>query len=461
MKTADLLGRKVLLLVGDVVLLYVSLALTLLLRHGRGFTPELYTQHLGAFTLLYAVWLVAFYIGELYELDFGAGRMALASKIARGLAAAGALAVVVFYFGAGNWFELRPQRLLLIHLAVTAVLLFLWRRAFSQFAAAPHLANNVCVIGRTPLTDKLLAELHRKPGLGYAVRALVPLNGDGAGEPPAGVTVGGRLDELRSLCERYAIDTIVSAVDPRQHPELVAGLFACLPLKVNFVELPSFYEKITGKIPVENIGHVWFLENLHESTKHAYELTKRLLDVVVSLAAAVVTLPLWPLIILAIRLDSAGPILFRQVRLGKGGKRFLAVKFRTMRADAETAGPQWSPDGDPRVTRVGRLLRSTRLDEIPQLLNVLVGEMSLIGPRPERPEFIASLRQQIPFYEERLLVKPGLTGWAQVSLAYGASVEYSLEKLQYDLFYIKNRTLWLDLSIALKTIKTILSGAGR
>lgn len=461
MKTADLLGRKILLLIGDVVLLYVSLALTLFLRHGQEFTGELYIEHLGAFTLLYAIWLAAFYVGELYELHFGAGRMALASKIARGMAAAGALAVVVFYFGAGNWFELRPQRLLLIHLAVTAALLFLWRLAFSRFAAAPHLANNLCVIGRTPLTDKLLAELRHKPGLGYAVRAVIALEGDTTNDLPSNIATDGKLSELRSFCEGHGIDTIISAVDPRRHPELVNSLFSCLPLKVDFYELATFYEKITGKIPVESIGHVWFLENLHEGTKHAYELTKRLVDIGVSLAIGALTLPIWPLIALGIRLDSPGPILFRQVRTGKGGRQFHAVKFRSMRVDAESQGPQWAASHDPRVTRVGRLLRQTRLDEIPQLLNILVGEMSLIGPRPERPEFISSLRDRIPFYEERLLIRPGLTGWAQVNFPYGASVEDTMEKLQYDLFYIKNRSLWLDLSIALKTIKTILSAKGR
>ncbi len=169
-----------------------------------------------------------------------------------------------------------------------------------------------------------------------------------------------------------------------------------------------------------------------------------------------------PFIILAIKIDSPGPFLFKQIRVGKNGKDFLAMKFRTMRQDAEKNGPQWALKDDPRVTRIGKFLRKFRIDEIPQLINVLKGEMSLIGPRPERPEFVSQLKKQIPFYEERLLVKPGLTGWAQVmGPAYGGSEKESLEKLQYDLFYIKNRSLGLDLSIALKTIKTILSRQGQ
>ena len=178
-------------------------------------------------------------------------------------------------------------------------------------------------------------------------------------------------------------------------------------------------------------------------------------DIAFSLFLLTISLPFTPFIALAIKLDSKGPIFFTQIRTGKDGKTFKAIKFRTMIIQAETNGPQWASKNDPRITRLGKFLRKTRIDEIPQLINVLRGEMSLIGPRPERPEFLEQLQVEIPFYKERLLIKPGLTGWAQViGPAYGGSKEESLEKLQHDLFYIKNRSLALDISIVIKTIKT-------
>jgi exopolysaccharide biosynthesis polyprenyl glycosylphosphotransferase len=204
------------------------------------------------------------------------------------------------------------------------------------------------------------------------------------------------------------------------------------------------------------------LENLTENNKKLYEITRRIYDICFSILLLAVTLPFTPLIALIIKISSKGPVFFTQIRTGKDGKTFRAIKFRTMVTNAETNGPQWATKNDSRVTGAGRFLRKTRIDEIPQLINVLTNEMSLIGPRPERPKFVEELEKEIPFYKERLLVKPGLTGWAQVAgPAYGGSKEESLEKLQYDLYYIKNRSMALDISIVLKTVKTILTRRGQ
>jgi lipopolysaccharide/colanic/teichoic acid biosynthesis glycosyltransferase len=175
----------------------------------------------------------------------------------------------------------------------------------------------------------------------------------------------------------------------------------------------------------------------------------------------IISIPFLPILYAVVKLNSHGPFLFIQQRTGRHGKKFMAIKIRTMHKNAETNGPQWAQKNDPRVTRSGRLMRKIRVDEIPQLINVLRGEMSFIGPRPERPEFIEKLENKIPYYKERLLVKPGLTGWAQINFPYGASEEDALEKLQYDLYYIKNRSFVLDISILLKTVKTVLGGRGQ
>ena len=177
--------------------------------------------------------------------------------------------------------------------------------------------------------------------------------------------------------------------------------------------------------------------------------------------SALISLPFVPLIYLLVKLNTPGPFIFKQIRVGKNSKNFLAMKIRTMHKNAEINGPQWATKNDLRVTRSGKILRKTRIDEIPQLFNILRGEMSFIGPRPERPEFVKNLNAKIPFYNERHLVKPGLTGWAQINFPYGASEADALEKLQYDLYYIKNRSIMLDIAILLKTIKTVLTGAGQ
>ena len=238
-------------------------------------------------------------------------------------------------------------------------------------------------------------------------------------------------------------------------------LYNLIPLGVSIIELPKFYAEITKKIPISIIGETWFLENLIETEKKPYETGKRTLDILLAILLAAVFLPFAPLIALAIRIDSRGGAFYTQTRIGKNGKVFSLLKFRTMVKNAEVHGAQWTSAGDARITRVGGFLRKSRIDELPQLCNVIKGDMSFTGPRPERPEFVSTLEKAIPYYQIRHLVRPGLTGWAQINQPHGgASVEDSLEKLQYDLYYIKNRDLILDLDVILKTIPVVLKREG-
>ena len=230
---------------------------------------------------------------------------------------------------------------------------------------------------------------------------------------------------------------------------------------VQFDHLASVYEEYTGKIAIENLRPSWFVFSSGFHKKEWLLAIKRLFDVLAAAAGLLLGAPLMLLVAAAVKYTSEGPILYHQTRVGQHGRHFVVHKFRSMRTDAEAGtGAVWAAKIDARVTPIGRFLRKTRLDEIPQLWNVLVGEMSLVGPRPERPEFVASLTKQIPFYGERHVVKPGVTGWAQVSYAYGASVEDALEKLQYDLYYAKNLTLPFDLLIVFQTVKTVLLRRG-
>jgi exopolysaccharide biosynthesis polyprenyl glycosylphosphotransferase len=231
---------------------------------------------------------------------------------------------------------------------------------------------------------------------------------------------------------------------------------------VTFDHLPSVYEEYTGKIAVENLRPSWLIFSAGFKKSPTLALSKRTLDILISAAGLLVGLPLMLLIALAVKLTSPGSIFYHQRRVGLRGHIFTVHKFRTMRADAEKhTGPVWaSKTGDARVTVVGYWLRRTRLDELPQLWNVLLGEMSFVGPRPERPEFVSDLTRLIPYYGQRHIVRPGLTGWAQVCYTYGASTEDALQKLQYDLFYIKNLSIGLDLYIIFETIKTVVLRKG-
>jgi len=230
---------------------------------------------------------------------------------------------------------------------------------------------------------------------------------------------------------------------------------------VEVVDSPTFYEQLTGKLLIENITPSWFIFSHGFRVTYLFRIYKRAIDIISSMIGLILTLPLFPVLALLIKLESPGPVFFRQVRVGEREKEFVLYKFRSMGQDAESkTGAVWAEKNDPRVTRFGRFLRNSRLDELPQLINVFKGEMSLVGPRPERPEFVAKLKEIIPFFSERHFIKPGLTGWAQVRYSYGSSVEDAIEKLRYDLYYIKNISLAFDFMIAIETVKVVLFGRG-
>jgi sugar transferase (PEP-CTERM system associated) len=272
----------------------------------------------------------------------------------------------------------------------------------------------------------------------------------------------GTIEDIPSIVRAKKVDrVVVSLVDARG--KLPVDKLLEMKLDgVTFDHLASVYEQYTGKIAVENLRPSWLIFSSGFKKSRLLSMSKRLLDVVAAAVGLMLALPLMLLIAVAIRLTSNGPVLYHQRRVGRHGRIFVVHKFRSMRTDAEAeSGPVWAArDGDTRVTRLGAVLRRSRLDEMPQFWNVLRGDMSFVGPRPERPEFVSGLTQQIPFYGQRHVVRPGLTGWAQVRYTYGATVEDALQKLQYDLYYIKNLSIALDLFIIFSTVKTVLLRKG-
>jgi sugar transferase (PEP-CTERM system associated) len=267
---------------------------------------------------------------------------------------------------------------------------------------------------------------------------------------------------LETWVREYGIKEIIVAVREKRGGKLpLPQLLSCRLRGVKVLDLPHFFERTTGQVPVDSLKASWLIFGEGFRQDWARNAVKRAFDVIASLLLLVPGLPVMLMTAILIRLESAGPALFRQERVGLGGRSFMLLKFRSMRQDAEHDGrPRWASATDPRITRVGRFIRRTRIDELPQVFNVLKGEMSFVGPRPERPYFVAQLTQQIPFYGARHTIKPGITGWAQVRFSYGASLEDAVQKLQFDLYYVKNHTFLLDLVILVVTVRVVLLGEG-
>ena len=341
-----------------------------------------------------------------------------------------------------------------VGLLILTVALIGWRLGFTWLVQLPILVERVYVLGTGDRAQRVVQGLRQNPELGVEIASWT-------GKMEGAVTRESVAAHLTEIVHKQKVHRVIVAMPDRRGTIPMLELLDLRMKGVKIEEATSWLEKISGKIEVENLYPSWLVygEGFRRST--AFIVVRRIISIAISLLGLILALPLLPLIVLAIRLDSKGPVFYTQTRVGKNGRIFKVVKFRTMRQDAEAAsGPQWAGDNDPRVTRVGRFLRSSRLDEIPQLWCVLKGDMAFVGPRPERPEFIALLSKEIPYYGVRHMVRPGLTGWAQVKYKYGSTIEDSREKLQYDLFYIKNASIGLDLLIMFQTIKTVLLRRG-
>jgi len=439
--------KRIILLIGDITVLYASLWLVLLIRYGAKFDINIWQQHFIPFTIIYIIWLVVFFIAGLYDISLARNNIDFYSTLLRGLTINIGLAITFFYFL--PFFGITPKTNLFLNIAAFAILFTSWRQLYNYLVKSSALINNVLIIGKNKEIDQIIKIVENNPQLSYKI--IKQINPQDIKTP----------FDILEMATSENIKTIITAIDPHQDARLVQSLYQCLPLKISFNDLPSFYEKILGKVPITSIGEIWFLENLTEDQKNFYEASKRILDMVGALVFGLISFCFYPFIILAIKLDSKGPIFYKQIRISQDGQIFKVIKFRSMVDEAEKGGAQWADQQDHRITRVGRFLRKTRIDEFPQFWNILIGQMSFIGPRPERIEFVQQLEKEIPYYQIRHIVKPGLTGWAQVNFHYGASVADSIEKLQYELYYIKHRSLILDLSILLRTIKIILQGGGR
>ncbi|QQG45235.1 MAG: sugar transferase [Candidatus Sungiibacteriota bacterium] len=447
-----------LLILGDLILFYAALFGALFLRQYYELDTLLVKRHLLPFSIIFLLWLVIFGAFGFYDLRFMKNSKVFLYRLLRVMATNAVVTILVLYLI--PIFEIEPRRNLFLITGIATIYIFLWRYLFNLIIIRTH-APRVIFFGVNREMVELADFLLKNPQLGQRPVAFVS-NGESRNDPDILPLPHYQFNQnLDHILRDTGADTIVITSDLKGNKTLVRLLFQVIPLGISVAEFPQYHEMLTGKIPLSLIGEVWFLENLIGIRKKFYEFFKRIGDVALATLLGIPTLLLLPFIALAIKLDSEGPTFYRQKRVGRHGKDFWLIKYRSMVKDAENLSGQKEAGRDPRHTRTGRFLRKSYLDELPQIINILKGEMSFVGPRPERPHYVAELKQKIPFYEMRLLIPPGLTGWAQVNMENDASVEDAPEKMQYDLYYTKNRSALLDFLIIIKTLFALLHRTGR
>lgn len=433
--------RQFVLVLGDIALLYISLFLSLIIRYLGNLKPETLNieTHAGPFTVLFALWILSFYVANLYSLNTLTNFFLLARIFIVALSIDVMFSATYFYINPEIF--ITPKTILALTATIFTILFLSWRYLASYlWRIMTHVP--FVIVGNNYAVQELKEYLEKFPHLGYRLESVIDEY---------------EIDRLKNnhtsliVVSRQSFDSV----------KVAQVLYSMLRKKITVVDLADFSELIMGKIQISAIDQLWFLRNLREGNKRVFDFFKRIFDAAGAIIIAVLFSPLAILISMLIKTTSKGPLFYEQKRVGQSGKIFTMTKFRTMVENAEQQGkPQWAQSNDPRITKVGKLIRKLRLDEIPQLWNILIGEMSFVGPRPERPEFVEELKKKISFYEERLLLKPGLSGWAQINYPYAASIDDAVKKLEYDLYYLKNRSPLLDLSIVLKTIYIVLSGKG-
>jgi len=394
----------------------------------------------------------------IYRRDAGSRRVGVAARLVMALLVGVPAAYVAFYFVP----ETRTyQESLGLTVVITLFGALVLRRGFLRSLDSKLLTHRVMVLGTGHDAQAVAAALNEIGSASAWFVGFYPLPSEEEDVVPADRVLSAS-EALQTTVARYGVNEVIVALRERRGGVLPLGeLLACRLAGVRVTELSSFFERTRGEFPIESLkaSHLIFGEGFRQGRVRTF--LKHAFDILASLVLLVLAAPVMLITAIAIKLETPGPVIYRQQRVGRGGKLFNVLKFRSMVADAEDDGrPRWATPGDSRVTRVGRFIRHMRIDELPQLFNVLAGDMSLVGPRPERPYFVDQLSGQIPFYGLRHSVKPGVTGWAQVRYSYGATVEDSVRKLQFDLFYVKNHSLILDLVILIETVGVVLLGKG-
>lgn len=452
--------RTGLLITAEAALLFGGVVVAAYLRLGpRAAYAELFNDHGFYKAALAALFcLSAFYLYDLYNFVVMHDRRELVLRLVQALGLAWVALAVAFYA--------LPQLMLgrgvsLIAMPLALFLMVAWRLSIHWLLGHPNVGERVLIIGTGETAVDLAREILERRDAGYRIVGFVDDRPEMVGQSLINPRVIGLTSQMVEIVKRENVNRIVVAMGERRGKFPTEQLLdLSLSGKVSIEESTALYERLTGRVNLDMLRPSWLIFAGRKRQARMSGVARVALHRSVALVGAVVSLPVALLTALLIKLESRGPVFYRQERVGKNGQTFVVMKFRSMCTDAEKDGPVWASSEDDRVTRVGRVIRKIRVDEIPQFWNILKGEMNFVGPRPERPHFVAQLAEAVPFYEQRHLVAPGLTGWAQIKYPYGSSVEDARQKLQYDLYYIKNMSLMLDAIIMFETVKTILFGRG-
>ncbi|HZS05740.1 MAG TPA: TIGR03013 family XrtA/PEP-CTERM system glycosyltransferase [Blastocatellia bacterium] len=409
-----------------------------------------------------------FYLFGLYDIATARSRRDLFASIVQAVSVAwmvlGMIWMLAWYWGTserGDNFESVPGAPVTA-MGMTLFFMICWRVVIHWLLSHPVLSERILIVGTGDSAVGLAKEVFSRRDLGYRVVGFVGEDAALVGQSLFNPSVIGVVDQLNEIVERERVDRVVVALsDRRGHLPVDQLLKLRLQGGAVIEEGTALYERVTGRISVEMLRPSWIIFSGGNKRSRIWLTVRRSLNVLAAVIGFVTSFPVWIVTAVIIKLESPGPIFYKQERVGKNGRTFTIYKFRSMRQDAELSGPVWAAKEDDRTTRFGRFIRKVRIDELPQFINVIKGEMAFVGPRPERPFFVEQLNELIPFYSQRHLVEPGVTGWAQVKYEYGASVEDALQKLQYDLYYIKNASLFFDLWILLESFKIVLFGRGR
>ena len=451
--------RLILLILGDLLIVNGSIFLSAILRLGVSAGWGYIQSNPWSFILTGLIYIMVFFSTELYDIrkDFKSIGNVMAITLAS--TSAFVITTLLFYM---NW-SLRIGRGVFILNGILIILFIIgWRILYSYLLEQPIFKRNVLIIGAGWAGKTISQEINRSQKSGLRMVGFIDDDPLKKGKLIDGVPVLGDRYTIDKVIRKNDIDLIVAAITHEKHADLIKALINCSWKGVDIIDMPAIYEQLTGKIPFKHINNMWMLHIAIGKPKLYSRLIKPILEAISALILFILLIPVMVVIAIVIKCDSRGRIFYTQERVGKDGRKFTIMKFRTMVENAESlTGAVYAADNDPRITKIGRFLRKWRLDEIPQLVNVIKGDMGLIGPRPEREVFIREFEEKIPFYTQRLLVRPGLTGWAQVKFPYASSIEQTEEKLQYDLYYIKNMSFILDFVVFLKTIRVVLFGKGK
>ena len=415
----------------------------------KGFFPK-------ALVIVFSVQLSLYYF-DLYELKIFRRNLELAIRLLQSLGVSSIL-LATFYYLFPSLVILRG--IYVISLGFMGAAIVSWRMLYNNMLKTKQLDQKIMVIGSGSLAKNIAKEIIEKADTGFKVIGFITDNPGRIGEKLVNPSVIGDKSQIFDNAMKEKVDRIIVALEERRGKFPDAQLLDCKMRGIAIEEGIEFYEHLTGRLQVESLRPSFLIFSNGFKKSKLTMWTKRIIEFALSLLGLILLSPLILVVSILIKIDSRGPVFYRQERVGERKKIFEVLKFRSMVEKAETNGPVWAEQDDKRVTRVGRWIRKWRIDEVPQMLNVLKGDVSFVGPRPERPFFVEKLRKEIPFYDQRFSVKPGVTGWAQIKYRYGASIEDAMEKLKYDLYYIKNLSPLFDLLIIFETIKVVLFGKG-